>query len=301
MKLLRLLPLVLITTGCTSLGITEQKTMKLELSALSKTDAPGLEVASLPAQLRNVYIWTKSNGEKVVCSEPVPDVAASTTFKATAEAVNNLTAVVSQALEYQIERDRSLSRNSTAEDGSAASGSSGATGSNDFSTNNSVNNTLSQTLKLGMETTSTMVNLGGRNDLVLLSREMLFSNCMLAANGFTGKPTDAELPTSEAQANIKQIITVISEMVTADRLKAEAKANEAKAAENTAAAAKAKAEESLKKTQASTNSALLATYTASLDKQLAACKTAAGTDKVKLSTCQTQYNEDLKALQEGFK
>ncbi|MCD8475758.1 MAG: hypothetical protein LRY40_04075 [Shewanella fodinae] len=149
MKLLRLLPLVLITTGCTSLGITEQKTMKLELSALSKTDAPGLEVASLPAQLRNVYIWTKSNGEKVVCSEPVPDVAASTTFKATAEAVNNLTAVVSQALEYQIERDRSLSRNSTAEDGSAASGSSGQPAQMIFSTNNSVNNTLSQTLKTG--------------------------------------------------------------------------------------------------------------------------------------------------------
>lgn len=218
--------MIALLTGCSTIDVAEQKSLKIKKSK-SEVDGKNtfVEIASLPAQLRNAYIWTDATGKRVICPEPFPDVAASSSLNATANAVNNLSSAINNSID--LERQKSLAAASNQVVGGADGNSSGTNSDSDFVNNFSrtygSNNSLDQSINLGLETTSTMVNLGGRTDIVLLAREMMFANCMASANQQIGTES------TPVQVNLTKIFDVLNDMVKADRAKADAKKAQAEA------------------------------------------------------------------------
>lgn len=103
------------------------------------------KIASVPAQLRNVYIKDRA-GSYFSCAEPGPDVALSDTFKLIAGATGDV-----------------------------------SVGTENESGSTSAGKTLSA--NADFQTSTAALELAGRTQTVLLARELLFRTCEYASNG----------------------------------------------------------------------------------------------------------------------
>lgn len=188
-----------ITSGCTQLGITEQKTViHKDLSGNGQ-----LSIASIPTQLRGAYITKKTSGHVLYtyCAEPFADVAASNSFKATAEANNKLNTLI----DTQASKANSDGSNRT------------ASAKTDQQIQQVVNGTL--------ETLNTIVKLEGRTQYVLLAREMMYRTCEAAANGWLGNTPDDIATNVSTQHTL--VVKALTEMLDAEKEKAKAETNTA--------------------------------------------------------------------------
>ncbi|WP_319381801.1 hypothetical protein [Thiomicrorhabdus sp.] len=156
----------LLLSGCSYLGITEQKSVQVRSFSLPDN----IDVITYPTQLRGAYVYTGGNVLKI-CAEPFPDVAASTSFKLTAEAINKLAEKIS---------------NQTSVDSQLPSVVGG--GAN-VQNNLQQGIELKQGVNLGLGALSQMAELNGRTQFVLLARTFMYRTCEAAANGFI-KPED---------------------------------------------------------------------------------------------------------------
>lgn len=292
------LSFALLSVGCSHLDITEQKTVQLQTSDIELTDKVStVEIASMPAQLRNAYVWTKNDGERIVCPEPFPDVAASTSLNATANAVNKLNNTLSRKLELEYSRQLARARNRNSGENNSSDNSNESNNSTSYNNVYDTTSDLEQSLNLGLQTTSTMVNLGGRTDIVLLAREMVFANCVAAANN----QLVADGNSTTAQENLSKIFTILEDMVKADRLKAETKKEEAEAKKEEAQANKISVLISGVK---QIDPKILASVTPNLIKiQLKAatddrdkCRTKANGDAKKEKLCDDKFTEKIAAI-----
>ncbi|HCE2108122.1 hypothetical protein [Vibrio parahaemolyticus] len=257
----------ILLSGCTSLGITEQKVVKVNHSNGENGE---LEIVSFPAQLRGAYVYTGADGEKFVCAEPFTDVAASSSLNATASAVNNL----ATALNKSANATRDLQ-------GADASGSNETTLGYSTQTEQSIN--------VGLNTVNQIVALEGRTQFVLLAREMLFRTCEAAANGYLNSTE-----TIVAQQHQK-VFTALTQMV--DTEKAKAQAEQAQADANKIKAVAAAAEKLDPKilavfTGLSLNEVILTQYL----NEYTTCTNSAGSDVKKQQKCTATYHSQLTKL-----
>ncbi|MYM30671.1 hypothetical protein GTP58_20265 [Duganella sp. CY15W] len=147
-------------------NLVSQKRADLLLE--NKNDMSG-QLLTLPAQLRVVYLRVKADKTYVSFAEPGPDAALSDTFKLIAGATQDVTT--------EAKTDTT----------SASAGKKLAVNS-DF------------------QTSTTAMELAGRTQLVLLSRELLFRTCEYAANGWI-KDDDVK----KSQADILQALVKMTE------------------------------------------------------------------------------------------
>lgn len=253
-----------ITSGCTQLGITEQKTViHKDLSGNGE-----LSIASIPTQLRGAYI-TKKTDNKVVytyCAEPFADVAASNSFKATAEANNKLNALI----DTQASRSNSDGSNTT------------ASAKTDQQIQQVVNGTL--------ETLNTIVQLEGRTQYVLLAREMMYRTCEAAANGWLGD--SPSVIATNVSAQHAHVVDALIKMLVAEREKAKAETNTAIATVAKEVAA-AKIDKSVLQSMTS-NDAYGVMYEGLL-RDLMECTGKANTEKDK-AECHSKFNKQYRSL-----
>lgn len=301
MKLIVLLSITMLAAGCSILDISEQKTVKIKGSDISVSGKNStVEIASMPAQLRNAYIWTDELGNRIICSEPFPDVAASTSFNATANALNKLTASLNHSIDIEKQRqaNRAASQNSGGNEGSSENSDSGSDFTNNLTNSYSTNNAIDQSINLGLQATSTMVNLGGRTDIVLIASRMMFANCMASANKQLSAPSGKVSPVQE---NLTKIYDIINDMVKADRAKAQAKQAQAQANQTQAEANKIKAvikaadkldPKVLAGIEPSINKQYMETYLTTRDK----CIKAASGNAQKIKACNDEYQRKIIAL-----
>ncbi|WP_180700064.1 hypothetical protein [Pseudomonas crudilactis] len=248
-------------SGCSSLGLAEQKEAKIK-----KITANGeLLMASIPAQLRGVYIRNESSANTYTsCAEPFSDVAASSSAQASLEATNKLNAILnSQA-------------SSTSAEGSTRSMSAGS------------NQDLQQTANGAIDFVSTIVTLDGRTQYVLLAREMMFRTCEAASNGWLGN-NKAETATN-VKSEHEAIIAALTSMVAAEQQKAKAQSDQALASVANKVAAGQLDSEILKHMSSASSIA-----SDSLSKQLVRCIESAKDDKSK-SDCAKNYASQMKGL-----
>lgn len=196
----------LLVSGCSTMGLTEQKIVKVKATGTDK----GLEIASFPTQLRGAYVYTDGEGNKFVCAEPFADVAASSSLNATVNAINNLSGSLDRSLDTS--KNNSLSGGNSSEN-------------NEGSTNRSLGNSTQseQSVNLGLNAINEIVALEGRTQFVLLAREMLFRTCEAAANG---KLESEDSPVAKQH---EHIFIALTKMIDTQKSKAEAKKAEADA------------------------------------------------------------------------
>lgn len=300
MEKIVIISMIALLTGCSTIDLAEQKGLKIKKSKIEADAIKNfVEIASLPAQLRNAYIWTDEHGNRVICPEPFPDVAASTSLNATANAVNNLSSAINNSI--NLERQRSLTAASNQAAGGADGNNSGSNSDFDHIHNLNrtygSNNTLNQSINLGLETTSTMVNLGGRTDIVLLAREMTFANCMASANG----QISTSNASSPVQANLTKIFDVLNDMVQADRAKADAKkaqaeANQAQAEANKINAIIKAADKLDPKVLAGLQTGITEQYMKSYLAERDTCISNAAGDVKKVKNCEDEFGRRITSL-----
>ncbi|WP_308583599.1 hypothetical protein [uncultured Pseudomonas sp.] len=253
-----------ITSGCTQLGITEQKTViHKDLS-----DNGELSIASIPTQLRGAYVTKKTNNSTLYtyCAEPFADVAASNSLKATADANNKLNTLI----DAQASRTNSDGSNQT------------ASAKTDQQIQQVVNGTL--------ETINTIVKLEGRTQYVLLAREMMYRTCEAATNGWLGNtPEDIAKNVSKEHT---QVVDALTTMLAAEKEKAVAESNTAVAAVVKAVESKKVDKSVLQKMTAADAYGVM--RKALLD-ELVKCTEKAKTEKDK-SGCQSKFNDQYKKL-----
>lgn len=253
-----------ITSGCTQLGLTEQKTViHKDLS-----DNGELSIASIPTQLRGAYVTKKTNNSTLYtyCAEPFADVAASNSFKATADANNKLNTLI----DAQASRTNSDGSNQT------------ASAKTDQQIQQVVNGTL--------ETINTIVKLEGRTQYVLLAREMMYRTCEAATNGWLGN-TPEDIATNVTKEHA-QVVSALITMLVAEKEKAAAESNTAIAAVAKEVASK-KIDNSI--LQAMTANDAYGVMRKALLDDLVDCTGKAKTEKDK-SVCQSKFNDQYKKL-----
>ncbi|EOG1477126.1 hypothetical protein CGJ01_22580 [Vibrio parahaemolyticus] len=264
---------VILLSGCTSLGITEQKVVKVNHSNGGKGD---LEIVSFPAQLRGAYVYTDATGKKFVCAEPFTDVAASSSLSATASAVNNLATALNQSANAT--REQQGSENIQGTD---------ASGSNETTLGYSAQ--TEQNINVGLNTVNQIVALEGRTQFVLLAREMLFRTCEAAANGYLNS---AETIVAKQH---QKVFTALTQMVETEQAKAQAEKSQADA--NKVKAVAAAAEKLDPKilavfTGLSLNEVILTQYL----NEYTTCTNNAGSDVKKQQKCKATYHNQLTKL-----
>lgn len=292
-----LLSLLVVLSGCTALGITEQKTLDLDKSDAGSNE---LEIASFPAQLRGAYVYTGSDGKKYVCAEPFTDVAASSSLNATANAVNNLSTALNQSLNASRNANGSSNGDSGQTTSSESEGGSQSSSANQSSANTgSYQNTVGssygttaqteQSINVGLNTVNEIVALEGRTQFVLLAREMLFRTCEAAANG---NLESAESPVAKQHALVFTALTkmIETQKVKADAEKAKAEAEKAKAV----VAAAEKLDPKILKVFAdgSVNQTILNDYL----EEYTNCVEGSGDDQGKKDACKKEYNKKVSKL-----
>lgn len=252
----------LLISGCAQLGITEQKTINHK----NLSEDGELSIASIPTQLRGAYVTKKTNNTApyTYCAEPFADVAASNSYKATADATNKLNSLI----DSQATRANS--------DGSNRS----ASAKTDQQIQQVVNGTL--------ETLNTIVQLEGRTQYVLLAREMMYRTCEAASNGWYG--TDENLIATRVSSEHSAVVEALTRMLVAEKEKATAQSNTAVAAV-TAAVADGKIDKSVL-TAMTANDA----YTVMREQQIKKldnCLKSAKNDKEK-SACASDFTDQTK-------
>ena len=240
---------LLLVSGCTFLGITEQKTVKqLQVSSVVAKDDDGheLNVLTFPTQLRGAYAFRNpvnlGNSDTpnwqthfVVCAEPFADIGMSSTLETSLELVNNLSASRNYAAGYNRSAERSgtikrsVEKSTVNDDGTVTT-----TIVNEYESSNTQSGTASgnrsqdasmtsdQSAAAGLDASSTVVELGGRTQYVVLARELLYRTCEMAANGF--------LNAGHVRDQQEDIINALTNMLSAEEKKAEAKKATAEAA-----------------------------------------------------------------------
>lgn len=297
-KLIYMSIVCVLVSGCTSMGITEQKTVRINESDTNKSN--GLEVASFPSQLRAAYLYTSSDGTKTVCAEPFADVAASSSLNATASAMNKLSSSLDKSLERKASRLNTVGKKytlSTSSSGDNQGEESGSSGDNSYSdsADNNINSSFGsttgtdQSINLGLNAVNEIVALEGRTQFVLLAREMLFRTCEAAANG------ELENENSVVAKQHKEIFTALIKMIDTQKAKEDAKKAVAET-KMTMAILKAaeKLDPKILKAIAASglNDIILNQY---LEKMLQ-CIGNAANDKSKIAECKKEYNSNLKKL-----
>lgn len=294
MKLFTIL-IILIVSGCTSMGITEQKTIKIEDSVKEKDS---LEIASFPSQLRGAYIYTDNAGKKVVCAEPFADVAASSSLSATANAVNNLSTTLNRSLNNTSNRTGEFSRNRNNERSWAEGDNSSSTSlNNSLSRNNQISRSTGTTygttgqaeqqLSLGLNAVNQIVALEGRTQFVLLAREMLFRTCEAAANGHittTGKVAEQH----------GLIFSALTKMIEAQKAEAELKKAKAESEKVKAIASVTKLNPEI--LRIFNDNSLNQTMKEQYLEQYTKCTGAANGDSEKIKKCKDDYHSKLNRL-----
>lgn len=216
-KLIVLLCVSSILIGCNSLGITEQKVVRVKQSE-TIVNKNSIELASYPTQLRSIVVYTDDKGKKTVCAEPFADVAASSSLQATANAMNKLSSSLNNSLESGRKNSTSYGNEST-----DAKVSTSGSAENALSNSSGASSNADQSIALGLNAVNQIVALEGRTQFVLLAREMLFRTCEAAANG--------TLPDEKSAVAIqhKEIISALVKMIDAQKAESVAKTEQAKA------------------------------------------------------------------------
>jgi len=257
---LTLISLTMIS-GCSSLGLAEQKEAKVK----KITTNGELSMASIPAQLRGVYVRSESpTNNYTLCAEPFSDVAASSSAKAALEATNKLNSILgSQASSANPNgASRSLSASSDQDLQQAANGT--------------------------IDFVNTMVALDGRTQYVLLAREMMFRTCEAASNGWLGK--DKVETAASVKSEHLAIISALTSMVAAEQQKAKAQSDQA-----LASIANKVADGKLDPEILKHMSSVSPVIGNALSKQLIDCIGAAKDDKAK-NVCAKNYASQMKAM-----
>lgn len=232
---------LLFASGCTFLGITEQKTLKQQEvgESLERKDTTNrLDVLSFPTQLRGAYAYRNSvnigtndapkwESRYVVCAEPFADIGMSSSLETTLALVNDLATTSNSSSDYTRDNNRSatlkrkVETSTVNEDGTVTT-----TTTSDYETDTeqtttaegqrslNLTSTGKQRAEAGLEASSTAVELGGRTQYVVLAREMLYRTCEMAAAGFLNPSTVESQHTS--------IINALTKMLAAEEKKAEA-------------------------------------------------------------------------------
>ena len=232
---------ILFLSGCTFLGITEQKTLKQQQVGESVERDDGtqrLDVLSFPTQLRGAYAYRNAvnlgtedtpewKGRYVVCAEPFADIGMSSDLETTLSLVNDLATTSDVSSNYNRTNQssstlkRKVETSTVNEDGSITT-----TTTSDFETDTeqtadadgersaNVTSTGKQSAEAGLQASSTVVELGGRTQYGVLAREMLYRTCEMAAAGFLNPTTVRE--------QHKSIINALTKMLSAEEKKAEA-------------------------------------------------------------------------------
>lgn len=299
-------------TACES-TMEEVKTLPLE----TNTNGDGL--IAYPAEIRGAYIRSaeafvsakqyvpKYDGKgkligfelkdvsyispkQIICAEPPPDTSVSSTaaFNASANlqltqsltAVTALTNTLAQTISNQTSQSKTVEANSStgSADSSNTVNASRVTSSNVGSTN-----TSNDVLSLAGNISRTANELSGRDNIVLLSREMFFRNCEAFANGAISRDTYGQLH----RESVSQITAML------DTQKALAKAVEAnsKAKQAEADAKKAKAEKLLLDAINNTTSLIKQSNLLNCGKEFASCKEGAVGDKDTIEACEATQKE----------
>lgn len=145
-------------SGCTALGITEQKTARIQ--SVGENDTPGTEIVSFPTQLRAAYvnkIATKPKpnpNQTIICAEPFADVAVSTSLETSIDALNKAIGEL----------------NNSQADGSV----------------NNATTDVSQSIKTALKAVNDVVALDGRSPEGLALIHFLYRVCEAYANGAYG-------------------------------------------------------------------------------------------------------------------
>lgn len=244
-----------IISGCTFLGISEQKTVKQQQvgESYGRDDkASRLDVLSFPTQLRGAYAYrnfinlgTKKSPEwenrYVVCAEPFADIGMSSSLNMTLELVNDLAATRNSSSNYNRNNSRSdtlkrkVESSTVNKDGTVTTTTTSEyeadkerTASTEGERSLNLSSTGSQSAEAGLEASSTVVALGGRTQYVILARELLYRTCEMAAAGFLNSDAVSTQHTA--------IINALTKMLAAEETKAKASkaAADAALAEQTA-------------------------------------------------------------------
>ncbi|MBD2849098.1 hypothetical protein [Acinetobacter baumannii] len=173
------------TLGCANM-LSQKKVKFINVSHLSGTNGSDIKsVMSIPADLRLAIIRHDAENNEVICTEPSPDVALSDSFGAGSTITSKITG------------------NSTLPNITKA-----------VTNDNSIDNHLNSS--------TTAVTLAGRSEAVLLARDMLYQNCIWAANGFLTK--------ENVQSNFKEVLQVITDIAAKEKTTADTNAKLAEAA-----------------------------------------------------------------------
>lgn len=304
-------------SGCTALGLTEQK--KIDIETTNKVN-----VVSFPTQLRGTFVKkaivnvapegkpAQYETHDVFCAEPPADIGMSSFLKSSLELKNDQTAKAtgsrasdqtwSQRSENKLEKKTEVTTTS-------ANGTTTTTTTYNYDTESVsaedrnakreseyLNEmTSNQSLNGNVETSSTVVELAGRTEMLNLARQFLYRNCEGAANGF--------LTPSQYAAQNKLVIEAIKDMMTVE-------ASKAKAQQAAAEASSAEAKKQLAITLDGTDEELRSLIfsgdndglKAYLFEELSQCLVAAdeindeATKKKAKKACQTDYETNLLRL-----
>ena len=249
---------LLLLSGCTSLGLTEQKTVNTK----NLTQDSSLSMASIPTQLRGAYVRSK-NSSYSVCAEPFSDVAASNSAKATLEATNKLNSLID------------TQTGTTRADGASRTA------------NAKSDQQLEQIAKGTSKYINTIVALDGRTQYVLLAREMMFRTCEAAANGWFSDDKIAAKVNSEHVA----VIEALTQMVIAEQQKAKAQSNAAIAEVAKEVAGNKKLDPAILKNMAPGNSSIKSSLYDDMTNCLASAKSRSEQEK-----CATNYANQINNL-----
>lgn len=254
-----------------------ESTMETVKSIDLNTNESGNQLIAYPAEIRGAYVRTVEalkhgqqyipkydakgevidykpvsvtfvKAEQILCAEPPPDSTVSSSASLNASANLQLTQSLAAVTSLTNALTHSISNQSTRTTGDAANtfNSSGAyagsTSSNNAQSRSSnVSETSNDALSLAASITRTANELAGRDNTVLLSREMFFRNCEAYANGAISRDTYGQLH----RESVSQITTML-----------ETKKAAAKAAEAQSQANKAQAEADKLKAQKTFNDAM---------------------------------------------
>lgn len=235
-------------------------------------------IVTLPGELRSVYIAGNQTESLLrYCAEPAPDIAAQAALK------------VATSLEGALNSEASGSSSSGANDTAESVSASGKSGGNAKLTNN-------------VEHTVTVLELAGRSQAVLLTRELAYRVCELRLNG--------AITNAEAKTLLEKVVDVSTTLAQADKATADAKkatadaaASDAKAKELEAKTKAAQAETIKGATQGMSmvNQKVVEAALAKVREKHVNCLKDAKQDTAKILVCETTWTADLKSVVDSFK
>lgn len=230
---------------------------------------------------------TYINPKQIICAEPPPDTSVSSTaaFNASANlqltqsltAVTALTNTLAQTISNQASQSRTVESNSS----TGNSGSSSTMNASLVASSNAgYTDTSNDVISLAGNISRTANELSGRDNIVLLSREMFFRNCEAFANGAISRDTYGQLH----RESVSQITAMLdTQKALANAVEANSKAKQAEAD-----AKKAEAEKLLIEATNNTTSLIKQSNLLNCGKEFASCKEEAAGNNEKIKVCEAK-------------